>query len=258
MISTQTPPVTTVIFDRDYLRKQVARVAVAADNPKWSIPVLTSVAFYLERGKLSIMSTDRFRLATVALDSDPIQTRNGETAGAWLAPAREIGAALKMAPVGPVEIGLDIFGDVTVNGERTWGSLSQERPLPVKTWRGVMLTSDSTEVTVDRLALARALDGFKHSGAVYVRVTLADGTLSLVGRDREQESSGTPVELSGIGTGSNSLGFSADFLHRAVKSLAGVSRTVTLRLTEKAVVLTVPGVPVSEYAHVLMKVTSVA
>lgn len=187
----------------DAFSEAVAQVAVAAGKDD-TLPMLTGIRMEIEGPRVTLIATDRFRLAIRDLEWEPARA---DVAVEVLIPAKTLSEVTRSAGQGGrvdlslgagSEVGADGIMGVLVSGQRTTTRLlDAEFPkvrqlLPTQHTSMALVQVDSLVQAIKRVALVA-------DRGVQVRMTFSEGELALSagGDDAAQASETLPVEFLG-------------------------------------------------------------
>ncbi|AWH94172.1 DNA polymerase III subunit beta [Dietzia psychralcaliphila] len=187
----------------DAFSEAVAQVAVAAGKDD-TLPMLTGIRMEIEGPRVTLIATDRFRLAIRDLEWEPARE---DVAVEVLIPAKTLSEVTRSAGQGGrvdlslgagAEVGADGIMGVLVSGQRTTTRLlDAEFPkvrqlLPTQHTSMALVQVDSLVQAIKRVALVA-------DRGVQVRMTFSEGELALSagGDDAAQASETLPVEFLG-------------------------------------------------------------
>lgn len=183
----------------DAFAEAVAQVAIAAGKDD-TLPMLTGVRMELEGEQVTLVATDRFRLAMREFTWQPA---DGFTSASMLVPARTLSEAAKTlgASGGTVELSLgsgDGLLGLSGTGRRTTSRLlDAEFPK----YRQLLPSEQSAGATVEVAALADAVKrvSLVAERGTQVRLEFSDGSLRLSagGDDEGSAEEELPVEFTG-------------------------------------------------------------
>lgn len=183
----------------DAFSESVGQVAVAAGKDD-TLPMLTGVRMEINADQLTMVATDRFRLALRELTWEP-DTELGETA--VLVPARTLAEAAKTlgSSAGKVEISMasgdGLLGLSGPNRRTTTRLLDAEFPK----YRQLLPTEHSAVATLDVAALTEAIKrvSLVAERGTQIRLEFSDAGLRLAagGEDEGSAEEELPVELTG-------------------------------------------------------------
>jgi DNA polymerase-3 subunit beta len=186
--------------DRDELFGMVDRVSMAVGKD-FTLPAFTGMRWELADGQLTLVATDRFRLAVGELTIDNPHGAEDD----WLIVGESLVKLLKALPSGPLTVGLPPGSDpwITVragNITATVREMRRDYSFPAN-WRGLLPKDASTSVEVDRgklaklVAKAEALNGALDRGENLIQFAV-DGpgvTVTPKGFQENGQARGTPL-----------------------------------------------------------------
>lgn len=257
--SLPTAPEPTGTIDGTLFTQAVQQVQIAADKGD-TLPILTGVRVEIEGEKMSLLATDRYRLAMRELTWRPSDA--GVEAVA-LIPARQLSDTAKsLGAAGPVDIAIGgaAGGDGLVGFEAgsrrtTTRLLDGEYPKVAS----IFPSSSDTEAVIETAALVEAV---KRVSLVLernspVRLAFTDGQLSIVGASADDAQATEALECTLTGP-EIEIGFNPHFL---LDGLAAVGTPLTrLQFTQPSRPAVLVGqaepdaAPDMSYRYVLMPV----
>jgi DNA polymerase-3 subunit beta len=187
----------------DAFSEAVAQVAVAAGKDD-TLPMLTGIRMEIEGPRVTLIATDRFRLAIRDLEWEPARD---DVAVEVLIPAKTLSDVTRSAGQGGrvdlslgagSEVGADGIMGVLVSGQRTTTRLLDAEFPKVRQLLPTQHTSMAV-VQVDALVQAIKRVALVADRGVQVRMSFSDGELALSagGDDAAQASETLPVDFLG-------------------------------------------------------------
>lgn len=229
----------TISLDRGALLTMLGRTAAAVSGDG-DLPFMTGVRVELDAGRLTLATTDRFRLAVATAHG---VAEAGES-GAWLVPHRELTAIVKALPDGPVTVSVHgQAGQVTVRGGSTVSTIrliDAEFPR----FRQLMPDTFTSNTTISRAALRKAV-GKAHAlckaldtRSDVVTVTLGPHDVTVAPRVYDERGAVRGLRLDGDGSGEPvTFGVDARYLVDALASFTGDTVAIGLNGPNRPIML---------------------
>lgn len=178
----------------DLFTQAVSQVAIAADRGD-ALPILTAVKVEIDGDTMTLLATDRYRLATRELSWNPTNPSGNQVA---LIPARQLGDIAKTLGSGTVSVSLGAAGEGMAGfeaGERhsTTRLLDGEYPKI----SAIFPTSTDTEALVSTKALEEAVRRVSLVAPdinTPVRLTFTEGAVTVDLGDGHEDSATESVE----------------------------------------------------------------
>ncbi|MBK8460799.1 MAG: DNA polymerase III subunit beta [Micropruina sp.] len=260
------PEATGTIASDDFA-KAVAQVVVAAGRDEL-LPVFTGVRIEIEGSTLSLLATDRYRMALKEIAWNP-RSVHGE--GAALVPARVLGETAKSMTSGEVVtlslanvaagdglIGFEGDGPAGVR-EITTRLLDGEFPKVrhlMNVQASLSVRANTTEViaAVKRVALVAERN-------TSLRMLIGDGTITLEAATGDQAAAVEALEAvvtdhTGQGPSMEAAGFNPHYLQDALTAIDAPYVNFSFTAPGKPCLLTglteIDGEPLADYRHVIM------
>ncbi|HEX5336516.1 MAG TPA: DNA polymerase III subunit beta [Propionicimonas sp.] len=260
------PEATGSIPSEDFA-KAVGQVVVAAGRDEL-LPVFTGVRMEIEGETLSLLATDRYRMALKELDWNP-RTSRGE--GAALVPARVLAETAKSMTAGEqVTLSLSpaAAGDGLIGFEGT--GAAGVRQITTRLLDGEFpkvrhLMTVQASVTV-RANTAEVIAAVKRVGLVAerntsLRMLIADGSITLEAATGDQAQAvealeAVVVDTTGNGLAMTAAGFNPHYLQDALSALDAPYVEFSFTAPGKPCLLTglneIDAEPLADYRHVIM------
>jgi DNA polymerase III subunit beta len=259
------PEATGIIASEEFARA-VSQVVVAAGRDEL-LPVFTGVRMEIENNTLSLLATDRYRMALKELDWSP----RGNAEGAALVPARVLAETAKSMTSGEsvtVSLASAASGDGLIGFEGTGAAgvrqittrlLDGEFPKV----RHLMTVQPSVTVranTADVIASVKrvALVAERNTS---LRMLIADGSITLEAATGDQAQAvealeAEVVDVAGGGLAMTAAGFNPHYLSDALAALDAPYVEFSFTAPGKPCLLMglneLDGEPVGDYRHVIM------
>ena len=260
-------PEATGAIPSDVFAKAVGQVVVAAGRDEL-LPVFTGVRMEIEGETLSLLATDRYRMALKELDWAPRSSR-GE--GAALVPARVLAETAKSMTAGEqvtLSLSSAAAGDGLIGFEGT--GAAGVRQITTRLLDGEFpkvrhLMTVQAAVTV-RANTAEVIAAVKRVGLVAerntsLRMLIADGSITLEAATGDQAQAvealeAVVVDTTGNGLAMTAAGFNPHYLSDALSSLDAPYVEFSFTAPGKPCLLTglneIDGEPLADYRHVIM------
>jgi DNA polymerase-3 subunit beta len=260
------PEATGSIPSEDFA-KAVSQVVVAAGRDEL-LPVFTGVRMEIEGETLSLLATDRYRMALKELDWNP-RTSRGE--GAALVPARVLAETAKSMTAGEqvtLSLSSAAAGDGLIGFEGT--GAAGVRQITTRLLDGEFpkvrhLMTVQAAVTV-RANTAEVIAAVKRVGLVAerntsLRMLIADGSITLEAATGDQAQAvealeAVVVDTTGNGLAMTAAGFNPHYLQDALSALDAPYVEFSFTAPGKPCLLTglndVDAEPLADYRHVIM------
>lgn len=206
-------PEPTGVIDGTLFTQAVQQVQIAADKGD-TLPILTGVRVEISGETMTLLATDRYRLAMRELTWRPSET---DVEAVALIPARQLSDTAKsLGAAGPVDIALGgaaggdgLVGFEAGNRRTTTRLLDGEYPKVTS----IFPTSVDTEAV---LSTAELIEAVKRVSLVLernspVRLQFTDGQLTIVGASTDDAQANESVECTLTGPGLE-IGFNPHFL----------------------------------------------
>ena len=259
------PDATGSIPSEEFARA-VSQVVMAAGRDEL-LPVFTGVRMEIEADTLSLLATDRYRMALKELDWNP----RGRTEGAALVPARVLAETAKSMTAGEqVTISLSnaATGDGLIGFEGTGaagvrqittrlldGEFPKVRHL-MNVQASVVVRANTSDViaAVKRVALVAERNS-------PLRMLIADGSITLEAATGDQAQAvealeATVEDVAGTGLSMSAAGFNPHYLSDALAALDSPYVQFSFTAPGKPCLLMglaeLDGEPVGDYRHVIM------
>jgi DNA polymerase III subunit beta len=259
------PEATGVIPSEDFARA-VSQVVVAAGRDDL-LPVFTGVRMEIEADALSLLATDRYRMALKELDWNP----QGKTEGAALVPARVLAETAKSMTAGEsvtVSLSAATSGDGLIGFEGT--GTAGVRQITTRLLDGEFpkvrhLMNVQPAVTV-RANTADVIAAVKRVALVAerntsLRMLLAEGSITLEAATGDQAQAvealeAEVVDVTGGGLAMTAAGFNPHYLSDALAALDAPYVQFSFTAPGKPCLLMglaeADGEPIADYRHVIM------
>jgi len=260
------PEATGAIPSEDFA-KAVSQVVVAAGRDEL-LPVFTGVRMEIEGETLSLLATDRYRMALKELDWNPRSTR-GE--GAALVPARVLAETAKSMTAGEtvtLSLSSAATGDGLIGFEGTGAAgvrqittrlLDGEFP-KVRHLMNVQASVSVRANTAEVIAAAKRV-GLVAERNTSLRMLIADGSITLEAATGDQAQAVEALEAvvedtTGAGLSMTAAGFNPHYLSDALAALDSPYVQFSFTQPGKPCLLTglneLDGEPLLDYKHVIM------
>jgi DNA polymerase-3 subunit beta len=259
------PEATGTIVSEEFA-KAVGQVVVAAGRDEL-LPVFTGVRMEIEGGTLSLLATDRYRMALKELDWSPRST-NGE--GAALVPARVLAETAKSMTAGEtvtLSLSSAATGDGLIGFEGTGAAgvrqittrlLDGEFP-KVRHLMNVQATLTVRANTAEVIAAVKRV-GLVAERNTSLRMLIGDGSITLEAATGDQaqavEALEAVVEASAGEDSMSAAGFNPHYLSDALSALDSPYVQFSFTQPGKPCLLTglneLDGEPLTDYKHVIM------
>jgi DNA polymerase-3 subunit beta len=262
-----TMPDATGTVASDDFAKAVAQVVVAAGRDEL-LPVFTGVRIEIEDDTLSLLATDRYRMALKEIPWNPGSAR---TAGAALVPARVLGESAKSMTSGEV-VTLSLAGTGTGDGligfegdgaagvrEITTRLLDGEFP-KVRHLMSVQATLTVRANTAEVIAAVKRV-GLVAERNTSLRMIIGDQAITLEAATGDQAQAVEALEAvvtdeTGSGLALTAAGFNPHYLSDALSALDAPYVHFAFTAPGKPCLLTalneLDGEPLTDYRHVIM------
>ncbi len=260
------PEATGAIPSEDFARA-VGQVVVAAGRDEL-LPVFTGVRMEIEGETLSLLATDRYRMALKELDWNP-RTSRGE--GAALVPARVLAETAKSMTSGDqvtLSLSSAAAGDGLIGFEGTGAAGLRQittRLLDGEFPKVRHLMTVQAAVTV-RANTAEVIAAVKRVGLVAerntsLRMLIADGSITLEAATGDQAQAVEALEAvvedtTGNGLAMTAAGFNPHYLQDALSALDAPYVEFSFTAPGKPCLLTglneIDAEPLADYRHVIM------
>ena len=260
------PEATGTVASDDFA-KAVAQVVVAAGRDEL-LPVFTGVRMEIEDDTLSLLATDRYRMA---LKEIPWNPSSAHTAGAALVPARVLGESAKSMTSGEL-VTLSLAGTGTGDGligfegdgaagvrEITTRLLDGEFP-KVRHLMSVQATLTVRANTAEVIAAVKRV-GLVAERNTSLRMIIGDQAITLEAATGDQAQAVEALEAvvtdeTGNGLAMTAAGFNPHYLSDALSALDAPYVHVAFTAPGKPCLLTalneLDGEPLTDYRHVIM------
>ncbi|MFZ0529484.1 MAG: DNA polymerase III subunit beta [Propionicimonas sp.] len=260
------PEATGAIASEDFA-KAVSQVVVAAGRDEL-LPVFTGVRMEIEGDTLSLLATDRYRMALKELGWNPRSSR-GE--GAALVPARVLAETAKSMTAGEqvtLSLSAAATGDGLIGFEGT--GTAGVRQITTRLLDGEFpkvrhLMNVQAAVTV-RANTTEVISAVKRVGLVAerntsLRMLIGDGSITLEAATGDQAQAVEALEavvedVSGEGMSMTAAGFNPHYLSDALSALDSPYVQFSFTQPGKPCLLTglneIDGEPLADYKHVIM------
>lgn len=262
------PEATGTVASDDFA-KAVAQVVVAAGRDEL-LPVFTGVRMEIEDDTLSLLATDRYRMA---LKEIPWNPSSAHTAGAALVPARVLGESAKSMTSGEL-VTLSLAGTGTGTGDGLIGfegdGAAGVREITTRLLDGEFpkvrhLMSVQATLTV-RANTAEVIAAVKRVGLVAerntsLRMIIGDQAITLEAATGDQAQAVEALEAvvtdeTGNGLAMTAAGFNPHYLSDALSALDAPYVHFAFTAPGKPCLLTalneLDGEPLTDYRHVIM------
>ncbi|GAB79070.1 DNA polymerase-3 subunit beta [Austwickia chelonae] len=237
----------------------VAQVSIAADKSD-TLPILTGVRVEIEGSKMTLLATDRYRLAMRELDWNP---RDPEAAGVLLVPARTLSETAKsLGAAASVEIA---FGEAA-GGDGLIGFEAGQRRTTSRLLDGeypkvssIFPSSAETEAVVETSALVEAVKrvSLVAERNTPVRLRFAEGQLSIDAGTGDDAQASEAIECSLSGEDFE-IAFNPHYLLDGLHAIGTDHARLAFTQSNKPAVLSgqssADGEADSSYRYVLMPV----
>ena len=262
-----TMPDATGTVASDDFAKAVAQVVVAAGRDEL-LPVFTGVRMEIEDDTLSLLATDRYRMA---LKEIPWNPSSAHTAGAALVPARVLGESAKSMTSGEL-VTLSLAGTGTGDGligfegdgaagvrEITTRLLDGEFP-KVRHLMSVQATLTVRANTAEVIAAVKRV-GLVAERNTSLRMIIGDQAITLEAATGDQAQAVEALEAvvtdeTGNGLAMTAAGFNPHYLSDALSALDAPYVHFAFTAPGKPCLLTalneLDGEPLTDYRHVIM------
>ncbi|GAA0329033.1 DNA polymerase III subunit beta [Micropruina glycogenica] len=260
------PEATGTVASDDFA-KAVAQVVVAAGRDEL-LPVFTGVRMEIEDDTLSLLATDRYRMA---LKEIPWNPSSAHTAGAALVPARVLGESAKSMTSGEL-VTLSLAGSGTGDGligfegdgaagvrEITTRLLDGEFP-KVRHLMSVQATLTVRANTAEVIAAVKRV-GLVAERNTSLRMIIGDQAITLEAATGDQAQAVEALEAvvtdeTGNGLAMTAAGFNPHYLSDALSALDAPYVHFAFTAPGKPCLLTalneLDGEPLTDYRHVIM------
>lgn len=260
------PEATGTVASDDFA-KAVAQVVVAAGRDEL-LPVFTGVRMEIEDDTLSLLATDRYRMA---LKEIPWNPSSAHTAGAALVPARVLGESAKSMTSGEL-VTLSLAGSGTGDGligfegdgaagvrEITTRLLDGEFP-KVRHLMSVQATLTVRANTTEVIAAVKRV-GLVAERNTSLRMIIGDQAITLEAATGDQAQAVEALEAvvtdeTGNGLAMTAAGFNPHYLSDALSALDAPYVHFAFTAPGKPCLLTalneLDGEPLTDYRHVIM------
>ena len=260
------PEATGTVASDDFA-KAVAQVVVAAGRDEL-LPVFTGVRMEIEDDTLSLLATDRYRMA---LKEIPWNPSSAHTAGAALVPARVLGESAKSMTSGEL-VTLSLAGTGTGDGligfegdgaagvrEITTRLLNGEFP-KVRHLMSVQATLTVRANTAEVIAAVKRV-GLVAERNTSLRMIIGDQAITLEAATGDQAQAVEALEAvvtdeTGNGLAMTAAGFNPHYLSDALSALDAPYVHFAFTAPGKPCLLTalneLDGEPLTDYRHVIM------
>lgn len=251
------PPETSGTIAGDVFTQAVGQVSVAADRGD-TLPILTGVRMEIEGEKVTLLATDRYRLAMRELTWNPAMTDASHVA---LIPARQLSDTAKsLGASGSVELALGSGGDGLIGfeaGRRRTTSRLLDGEYPKVT--SIFPTKVDTEAVMETAALEEAV---KRVALVAERntpvlLTFTDGQVSIEAGTGDEAQASEALEASLTGP-EIQIAFNPQFLLDGLHAVGTAYSRLSFTQPSRPAVLTgqpeAEGEADSSYRYVLMPV----
>lgn len=200
------------------LRRAISDVLPCVD--KWSSQaVFQHILFELKDGILTLVATDRFRMAYTALR---VNLPDGERV-VHHTDARELRDNLKKAKEVEIRInGEDLAIDIIPDRyEETFTvNFSKQDNIKYLAWRKYIIpTSFSTQATFSAQAMKRALRGIHQKSEWVIKLEIAEGKIKLRSRSEEEEELKEAIIPAQVEGDSIKIAFDGTYLRQMVNTL---------------------------------------
>ena len=260
------PEATGTVASDDFA-KAVAQVVVAAGRDEL-LPVFTGVRMEIEDDTLSLLATDRYRMALKEIPGNP---SSAPTAGAALVPARVLGESAKSMTSGEL-VTLSLAGSGTGDGligfegdgaagvrEITTRLLDGEFP-KVRHLMSVQATLTVRANTAEVIAAVKRV-GLVAERNTSLRMIIGDQAITLEAATGDQAQAVEALEAvvtdeTGNGLAMTAAGFNPHYLSDALSALDAPYVHFAFTAPGKPCLLTalneLDGEPLTDYRHVIM------
>jgi DNA polymerase-3 subunit beta len=255
-------PATSGTVRSEVLAQAVAQVAIAAGRED-TLPILTGVQMEIEGSTITLLATDRYRLAVRELEWNP---RSPEVSAAALVPARVLAEIAKSMTGTDIVVSLPGAGDGIVGFEG--GASGGRRRTTTRLLDGEfpkvrrIIPAEASIATRARIDTAGLVEAVKRVALVAerntpVRLTFCDSTLTLDAGtgDAAQASEAVEARVAGEPV---TVGFNPTYLLDGLTAIRAPVAQLAFTQAAKAAELTglqdVDGDPISEFRYVVVPV----
>jgi len=227
------PPVSGVA-DCTVWRQAVAQVTPAA-GPDDTLPVLTGARLETSGDTLTVVATDRYRLAIREIQWKP--ATDAETA--VVVPARFLTATAKTMPGDDITIG---FGDGVVSFQSGgWRASARVLPGDFPKYRNLLPDTFDSYADVEAAPFAEAVKRVALvTGQAPIRLIFTEDTLQLAGGGGDDGAATDSIEAAYSGDADVSIAFNPQYLLDGIGAVDATSVRISMNGPGKAAVLAAP------------------